>query len=69
MAARVPGRAKVMLANYIPTALTVPTIEGTPVDNAVWTVVTSPTSAAFALMAASFSWMAGRSCASIHFPT
>lgn len=46
MAGRVPGRFKVMLANYIPTALTVPTIEGTLVDNAVWLAFIMVTSAA-----------------------
>ncbi|MBK6843376.1 MAG: hypothetical protein IPG88_13915 [Gemmatimonadetes bacterium] len=46
MAARVPGRAKVMLGNYIPTALTVLTIEGTPVDNAIWLAFILVTAAA-----------------------
>lgn len=40
MAGRIGPRLKVMLTNYIPTALSVPTVAGTAVDNAGWLVAT-----------------------------
>lgn len=49
MAARVPGRVRLMLTNYVPTALAMPTVAGTSADNVLWTVVLLATAAAGAV--------------------
>ncbi|MFN8666719.1 MAG: glycosyltransferase family 39 protein [Gemmatimonadaceae bacterium] len=49
MAARIPGRVRLLLRDYIPTALSVPTIPGTSADNVVWAIVLVATAGAGAV--------------------